>query len=199
MKNNKILEQIYEYYPKNICFNSKEYQNSPEYLRQIQKRKNSYNDLKYKQYLERKLENIFEGFAVCDWTDLETYNCYEYRILLHKNQEIDDDDLNLITCLGNERLDMFLFISVLEKYYYLTINKTKYNPQNKEWNFESAGENFEFFKDEIKKLKDFLQEENYAGLSEKTAKTLIKDVGTELKGTGSAMIFDCLFTDIITI
>ena len=54
MGDNKILNQIYKYYPKNVSFNSKEYQNSPEYRRQMQKRKIAYNDLKYKQYLEKK-------------------------------------------------------------------------------------------------------------------------------------------------
>ena len=199
MGRNKILNQIYKYYPKNVSFNSKEYQNSPEYQRQMQKRKTAYNDLKYKQYLEKKLEKIFKGFAVRDWTDLESYNCYEYRILLHKNQEICDDDTDLIICLGNERSDIFLFISILEKYYYLTINKTKYTPLNKKWNFENTDEDTEYFENEVKNLRNFLQDENYTELSGKTAKTIIDNIETELKEAGDTKVFDCLFTDLTAI
>lgn len=48
-------------------------------------------------------------------------------------------------------------------------------------------------------IKQFLISQKYVQLSEEVAKEIIDDVETELRSMGSATVFDCFFTDIITI
>ena len=189
MEELKILEKIYKYYPKNKNFDSEEYQSSDEYLKQQKKRKEALENIEYKHYLEEKLKIIFKNFIVSDWTDLTAYNCYEYRVLLHKNQSILDD----------ERLDLFIFVSILEKYYYVQFNKSKYEPESDKWKFEVLKKHHEGSKKELKKLNDFLSSEGYTELKDGIIRKKVKDVGTELKNIGKATIFSCLFTDIIEI
>ena len=195
----KILEKIYEYYPKNLEFNSLEYQNSREYLNQLEKRKKALENSKYKYCLEKNLKMIFKDFIVSDWTDLTTYNCYEYRILLHKGQPILDDDIELITILNNERLDLFIFISILEKYYYIQFNKTKYKPRDDEWTFEVLRECPSYFRKKSRELKNKIFLAGYTELNEKDVREKVDYVETELKNIGEATIFNCLFTDIIEV
>ena len=199
MEELKILEKIYKYYPKNKNFDSEEYQSSDEYLKQQKKRKEALENIEYKHYLEEKLKIIFKNFIVSDWTDLTAYNCYEYRVLLHKNQSILDDDIELMSILKNERLDLFIFVSILEKYYYVQFNKSKYEPESDKWKFEVLKKHHEGSKKELKKLNDFLSSEGYTELKDGIIRKKVKDVGTELKNIGKATIFSCLFTDIIAI
>ena len=199
MEELKILEKIYKYYPKNKGFDSEEFQSSDEYLKQQKKRKEALENIEYKHYLEEKLKIIFKNFIVSDWTDLTAYNCYEYRVLLHKNQSILDDDIELMSILKNERLDLFIFVSILEKYYYVQFNKSKYEPESDKWKFEVLKKHHEGSKKELKKLNDFLSSEGYTELKDGIIRKKVKDVGTELKNIGKATIFSCLFTDIIEI
>ena len=199
MEELKILEKIYKYYPKNKNFDSEEYQSSDEYLKQQKKRKEALENIEYKHCLEEKLKIIFKSFIVSDWTDLTAYNCYEYRVLLHKNQSILDDDIELMSILKNERLDLFIFVSILEKYYYVQFNKSKYEPESDKWKFEVLKKHHEGSKKELKKLNDFLSSEGYTELKDGIIRKKVKDVGTELKNIGKATIFSCLFTDIIEI
>ena len=205
----KVLGKVYLYYPKNASFSSIEYQSSKEYLNLLKKRKEAHKDIMYQKYLKNRLDNLFENYAVVDWTDLESYNDYEYRILLHKNQPILDDDINLLRALGNKRLDLFLFISALEKYYYFLINYTEFCPKTTEytrfheetgkWVFRTMSTIPAGLENKIEKLRHFLLSNNYVELSDEIAKQIIIDVSTELKPVGSATVFDCFFTDVISI
>ena len=195
----KILNQIYKYYPKNMFFNTEKYQNSNEYLRKKKKRKRAYGNLEYKYCIENKLRTIFKDHVVSDWTDLKNYNCYEYRILLHKNQPILDDDINLMTMLKNERLDLFIFISILEKYYYIQFNETKYEPKDNKWIFKILEKYPGNLKTELNKLKKTFSLEDYTELTEKIVKEKVDCIETEFGEIGETTIFSCIFTDIIGI
>ncbi len=199
MEISKILNQIYKYYPKNMFFNTEKYQNSNEYLRQLKKRKIAYGNLEYKYCIENKLRIIFKDYVVSDWTDLKNYNCYEYRILLHKNQPILDDDINLMTMLKNERLDLFIFISILEKYYYIQFNETKYEAKDNKWIFKILEKYPGNFETELNKLKKTFSLEDYTELTEKIVKEKVDCIETELGEMGETTIFSCIFTDIIGI
>lgn len=196
---NDILEKVYLYYPKNIAFDSFEYQNSKEYLNLLKKREDANCDKEHRKYLEDNLKNIFEGYEVADWTELEQYNAYEYRILTHKEQNILDDDVELMKALGYKRYDLFLFISVLERYYYINMNYVGLDLKSDEWTFEIYHKFPHNLKSEIENLRRFLATESYIEISEEIAKEKIFDIETELKSIGSANVFDCFFTDLITI
>ena len=199
MQISKILDEIYEYYPKNVSFDTEKYKNSNEYLNQLKKRKKAYRNLEYKYCIENNLRTVFKDYVVSDWTDLKNYNCYEYRILLYKNQLILDDNIELMSALNNERLDLFIFISVLEKYYYIQINKTEYKQKNNKWIFEVLKKYPENLKKEMLELKKGLFLEGYIELDDDIVRGEVPHIETELKNMGDARIFDCLFTDIIEI
>ena len=165
----------------------------------MKKREIAYRNLEYKYYIENNLKNIFKDYIVSDWTDLKNYNCYEYRILLHKNQSILDDDIELITALNNERLDLFIFISVLEKYYYIQFNKTEYKSRENKWIFKILKEYPEKLQKEMIELKRYFSLENYIELKDDIIREKVAYIETEVKNMGDVRIFDCLFTDIIEV
>jgi predicted O-linked N-acetylglucosamine transferase (SPINDLY family) len=197
MEISRILNQIYKYYPKNASFSTQKYQKSNEYLKQLEKRKKAYENLEYKNCIENNLKTVFKDYMISDWTDLKNYNCYEYRILLYKNQSILDDDIELITVLNNERLDLFIFISILEKYYYIQFNKTEYKPKEKKWIFNILMKYPENLQKEIIELKRCLSLEGYIELKDKIVREKVDNIETDVKNIGDVRIFDCLFTDII--
>ncbi|MBB5337623.1 hypothetical protein HNR32_002786 [Pectinatus brassicae] len=49
------------------------------------------------------------------------------------------------------------------------------------------------------KMQAVLFQNGYIEITSELANTIIEDVETELKGKGKARIFDCLFTDLISI
>jgi hypothetical protein len=93
------------------------------------------------------VNEIFSGYEVVDWTDLDLYNDYEYRVLLHRNQQILDDDTDLMLALGGRRLDLFLFISAFSNYYYFFINETEITNDG-DWLFRE----FTMYTKEMKQL-----------------------------------------------
>ena len=168
-------------------------------MEQLRKRKIAYENLEYKYCIEDNLRTIFKDYIVFDWTDLKNYNCYEYRILLHKNQPILDDDIKLITMLKNERLDLFIFISILEKYYYVQFNKTIYDLKTNKWIFKILDKYPENLKMELDNLKKFFSSEGYIELTESIIKEKVNSVETELDETGESTVFSCIFTDVMKI
>lgn len=74
-------------------------------------------DKRFKDRLENNLKEIFSRYEVVDWTDLREDTCYAYKILLHANRPILDDDRELMDALGNTRYDLRFYVSILERYY----------------------------------------------------------------------------------
>lgn len=97
------------YYPKNKEFSTKEYKFSPEYLRAKEKRKFAKKDVNRQEYFLDNLKRIFIRYEVLEWIDFDYCNCYEYKILLHRDQPILDDDVELIHALGGKK-SRFTFI-----------------------------------------------------------------------------------------
>lgn len=97
-----IMSKIYENY-------SKEEENIQEEIRQ--------EYFKYKKNLDiaaisKGIIDLCKQYKVVDWIDEESC-CYEFKILLHENQEILDDDIELIETLGGERNDLRIFLVYL--------------------------------------------------------------------------------------
>lgn len=192
----EVISNVYLYYPIDLSFFSPEYQSSKQYLKQLKKRKKACKDIHYKKYLYTNLVYIFKGYEVVDFSLLEEYNCYEYRILLHKNQPILDNDICLMKVLEDRRVDLFLYISVLEKYYYLFINRTEFDPQTGEWYFENIHDLPQDIELEIKGLKIFLNLMEYNELTTEIVQTRINNIETELKPSNETRVFDCYFSDL---
>jgi len=195
----EILDKIYKYYPKDCAFESLKYQKSEEYIRLLKKREDACNSKDYQDFLMEQLDNIFSGYKVVNWSDLNSSNCHEFRILLHQDQSILDDDEILMRVIGNERFDLMVFISIIEKYYYIHSNCTRYVPETNEWSFCTMDKLLPEIEDKVDKLKHFLKNEKYAELSELLIKTIVPDIETELEEVGDVNVFDCIFTDLIKV
>ncbi|MEL7633485.1 MULTISPECIES: hypothetical protein [Sporomusa] len=192
---NNIFKTVYQYFPRNIAYDDPQYRLSPQYARLVEKRKLCQKN----ELLNGQLIKLFDGYEVIIWTDLENYNDYEYRILLHRNQPILDDDIELIQALGGERLDLLLFVSILNNYFYFLVQETKVDIVTKEWSFKNVSDYMKEIELLISKLRSFLDKQGYIEVTNEMANIIIDDVETELKSKGKARVFDCLFTDLISI
>lgn len=184
------------YYPKNMKFSSKAYKSSIEYIRANEKRNNAKNDIRKINYFFDNLKKIFKQYEVLNWINFDYCNCYEYIILLHKNQPILDDDTDLMEKLGGKRLDLHLYISVLEKYYYFSIEETELEFETNEWKFNTIPNYPISIEKEVDKLNDFFAYENYYNLKFELVNEKVDNIETELKYKGETTVFDCIFTDL---
>lgn len=148
--------------------------------------------------IKKEIERLCAEYVVVDWTD-EDSCCCEFHILLHENQKILDDDIELITLLGGKREDLRLFLSVLDRSYYMFIERTEYNAVDDKWNFYTLNKFSKRQEKLIKKINDYLETKNWIQVMDKDAKSRILDIETELKYAGQATVFSCLFTEKVEI
>ena len=144
---------IHQYYPTGIPFNDPLYQSSDEYKNLKKKQKQMVENADYLAFIEKSLKKIFSQYAVINWTYMEEYPDIEYHILLHKNQDILDDDIRLLERLNGERRDLFLYISIIGKYYFFTINKTEKKNEKHIFSFDELHSYEE--QERIAELEDF--------------------------------------------
>ncbi len=189
-----IFKEIYKYYPMN-SYDSESSILKKNNLR-LNKIKNK-KDSKQKEIL-RDIQNIVSGYEVIDWTDDESC-CYEYKILLHKDKTILDDDKTLIKSLNGKRYDLRIFISILEPCYYEFIEVTQYLDAEDKWMFRRIKDYDVNLMGIVEKIDNYLFEKGYIRLSDNIAKTVVPGIETELKMLNCASVFDCLFTDLVTI
>ena len=190
-----ITEVICRYFPNNLHYSSVGYKQSQEYLRLLAiKNRHIKNNTVMK--IKNELDRSFKEYEVINWTDLKMYNCFEFRILLHKDQKILDDDIELIKALSNTRKDLHLFISGLDNYYFYFINKTQWHEKDDAWTFQKqytvTGEN----KTLIAVLESLMKKLGYIKLSYTEAKTVINNIDLECIDEGHVTVFNCLFSDI---
>lgn len=180
-----ILNDIYRYYSPNNNF-------------KINKRKNLQKKIKNKDKIFEKtilsdISNIFNNYVVIDWTEKNSC-CYEYKILLHENQPILDDDIELIKFLNGIRYDLWIFVSILAKYYYITAEETKYFEEDK-WIFNNISIEDDKIKKLLTKIDSYFFNKGYLKLSDEEIKIPVPFIETELKDYDNVTVFDCLFTD----
>jgi hypothetical protein len=194
-----VFQIINMYFPKRISYDILAYRNSPEFLNRIKKIEEAKLNTQYSTYLYLSVKTIFSKFKVVNWTEVETFNCYEYRILLHENQSILDDDTDLMKVLKGRKMDLFLFISVLGRYYYFFTNETLFNEANSQWKFKKVFNYPKSIKKEIEGLETFFCEEGYYKIDNSIAHEIATDIETEVIEQGKVKVFNCLFTDLISI
>lgn len=202
-----IVNTIYKFYPKNIPFNDKRYKKSREYKNLLIYKNNALLDIKFRQHLKEKLENIFIDYVVSDFIDLKNDTSYCYHILMHKNQSILDDDINLIKSLDGIKYELIFVLSYLNNYFYYYILETRFNFYLKKWSFRDKFndrdsiqiENQFFQLDEMRKFNNFLSENKYYFIPDNFVNLIIEDIETELCDFGETKIYNALFSDLISI
>lgn len=189
-----ILKDIYNYYPVVSC--------EPEkcIIEKNNLRNKKIRDKYNSNHMEvfRCIENLFQNNAVIDWTDSESC-CFEYKILLHKNTKILDDDKMLMKSLNGKRYDMRIFISILGPYYYEFVEETQYLESKNKWVFSTVKEYDKNMVRASEIINKYLSEKEYIKLSDYEIKIIVPGIETELKSINCASVFDCLFTDLVTI
>ncbi|MBO8173203.1 MAG: hypothetical protein H0Z33_15100 [Bacillaceae bacterium] len=194
----KLLKIIEQYYPKNISYEDPMYKLTSQYLNLFSKKKEYMNNKLLKYRFNKPLINLFKGYEVINRTDFESSNCYEYRILLHKNQKILDDDIELMNHLNGKRVDLFIFISILEKYYYYFTNETLYDFNIKKWSFKNVKLPNRILP-LVSEFNNFMSHKGYEKLDDTMVRRIVDEIETEHIEKGKVNIFNCLFTDLISL
>lgn len=195
----KILKIIEKYYPKECAFSSQEYLDSKEY----KKFKKIINDedcfrQKEKEYYEM-ICSIFSQYYVKRWDNM-TYPCFQFSVLLHKNQSILDDDIELMDELGGRRYNLEIFISRISNYFYVYTSEDIYcKNQIENWMFQSHSATFLLEKKYINRLKKEMKRIGINKLNRTMAHIKIPFIETELLPSRNheVEIFNCLFSDMI--
>lgn len=195
----KILKIIGKYYPKECEFISQEYQESKEH----KKFKRIINDAvffrqKEKEYYEM-ICSIFFQYDVKRWDNM-TYPCFQFSVLLHKNQSILDDDIELMEELGGRRYNLEIFISRISNYFYVYTSEHIYHKEQIEnWMFKSHSATFLLDKKYIKKLRKEMKKVGMNKLNRTMAHIKIPFIETELLPSRNhpVEIFNCLFSDMV--
>lgn len=195
---NEALSIVYKYYPQKVSYNEPEYINSIQFNEQLKVKKRHVASNIGENY-EKGLQQLFKNYSVANWTDLGSANCYEYRILVHEKQQILDDDIELMRALNGTRLDLHLFISILENYLFLFACKTTFDFEEQEWYFENANQYNSEILNICNKVTAYFNMIKFKEVTAKIAKKIVPDVETQYAEMGKTSIFNCLFTDLETI
>lgn len=184
------------YFPKNIAFGSEGYIQSNEqknFKKVCERVKNSDEST----LMYNVLKTICKGYEVIFWTNFDLYDDIEFKILLHKGQEILDNDIQLLERLAYQRRDLEIFISLIGKYYYLLPIETKYKDEKYDFNYEFkiTGE----MENLIRTVRNYFLENNYKEIDDQTANSIVQDIETELQPRGKATVFNLLFNDTTSI
>ncbi len=190
MRKENFLEKIYKYYPLI-------YEESGSNKVKMRKSKTD-QKIMYKDALITRIIAIAKGYEVVDWTDDEAC-CYEFKILLHKDTPLLDDDKMLIKSLNGKRNDLRIFISVLEPYYYMFIEKTLYFELEDKWEFTTEENNISEYEKLKEEIVSYLCKNGYIGLSPSDVLLPVPKVETTYKEVDNVTVFDCLFTDLVDI
>ncbi len=76
------------------------------------------------KFFYKEIKSVFEEYYVKDHKYTHLYPSLHYSVLLKKNQDIMDDDIELIKILGGKRYDLEIFISLIFPCCYFYTNET---------------------------------------------------------------------------
>lgn len=198
-----IIDIIENYFPKNLEYSSDEYQNSKQFLLYKELREKNKRDKEYIKAIEYKLREIFKDYAFTNYVDWNDFKCIEFKINMHKNVPLLDDDIELIKFLGGKQRELYIFISILAKYYYFSFGETYYDeskvlPEDflSGWEFcDDLNPNSKEEEDLLLKLDFLMKSMGYKIMSNELANFHLDDIETEFNEFGKVNIFDCIFTD----
>ena len=192
----ELMDLIHSYYPQNCKYMSNAYKKSNEYL----KLKEKINDLGLRSRLDKKiLANIKLAFPknyIKKWTRKD-YPSIHYSVLLHKNQPILDDDEELLVALNGRRLDLEVYVSLLDDYLYTFVVETIKLPNEKDLKFSIINEDSMPNTEELSSLVNNLLSLGFIKLNSEIAHELVPNIETESLYQGEVRIFHCIFTDLV--
>ena len=191
----EIMESIYTYYPKNCSFEDKKYKATEEHMRY----ETILKDTKWREKISNKIykiiQSIFISNYITKWTNNE-YPSIHYSVLLHKNQSILDDDEELLAILNGKRLDLELYVSLLDSYYYLYVIETLKASNKNEWKFNYYNADEFVGEEEMNLLTEKLLIEGFSKIDRNIVHKIVPYIETELHYAGEVKIFHCLFSDV---
>ncbi len=191
-----IIEKINMYYPKKCSYKDKVYKNSKEYIRY----KTVVNDMKLRDKVNKKIyetmQFVFPSNYIKQWTHTEEYPSVHFSVLLHKNQSILDDDEELLAVLNGRRLDLEVYVSLLDNYYYIYALETLKHVDRNEWKFNCYDAGEFVGEEEMKLLTSKLSFAGFSRIDKNIAHKIVPDIETELHYEGEVKVFHCLFSDI---
>ena len=195
----KILDVIDKYYPKECAFTERTYQNSIEFKNY----KKVIDNLILREEKDEKyydlISSVFSEYYVKRWTNA-TYPSFQYSILLHKNQPILDDDIELMRKLNGKRLNLEIFISRISNYYYMYTSKDMFcNNNDKKWKFYSYDETYVLEKKYIDYFDKEMKKMGMIKLNREMVHIKVPFIETELLPIPNhdVEIFNCLFSDMV--
>jgi hypothetical protein len=180
---NELKETVYKFFPKNIVKEEELYQESKEYKRFVDLKENFIKNESSQKEILSLIESTFCDYHVSDYTDLNLYNCLEYNVLLNGQEPMLNDDI-----------DLGVFVSLLDKYYYYYVLKTTYDEDVREWTFETTDVEM----DTICKFEKLMNTKGFVRVEREVARTAIPDIETECLRMGEVNVFHALFTDSVS-
>ncbi|RWS42055.1 hypothetical protein EKA14_16540 [Bacillus mycoides] len=190
---NELKETIYKFFPKNIV-KEELYEESKEYKRFVDLKEGFVKNESSQKEIFSLIESTFCDYHVSDYTDLNLYNCLEYNVLLNGKEPMLNDDIDWIRKSRGERLDLGVFVSLLDKYYYYYVLKTTYDEELREWTFEIIDVEM----DNICKFEKLMNTKGFVRVEREVARTAIPDIETECLRMGEVNVFHALFTDSVS-
>ncbi|HHK5566026.1 MULTISPECIES: hypothetical protein [Bacillus] len=191
---NELKEIVYKFFPKNIMKEEELYEESKEHKRFVELKESFIENESSQKEVLSLIESIFCDYHVSDCTDLNLYNCLEYNVLLNGREPMLNDDIDWIRKSRGERLDLGIFVSLLEKYYYYYVLKTTYDEEVREWTFEIIDVEM----DTICEFEKRMNTKGFIRVEREVARTAIPDIETECLRMGEVNVFHALFTDSVS-
>ncbi|EPC8410240.1 hypothetical protein ACQCWD_00205 [Bacillus thuringiensis] len=191
---NELKEIVYKFFPKNIMKEEELYEESKEHKRFVELKESFIENESSQKEVLSLIESIFCDYHVSDCTDLNLYNCLEYNVLLNGREPMLNDDIDWIRKSRGERLDLRIFVSLLEKYYYYYVLKTTYDEEVREWTFEIIDVEM----DTICEFEKRMNTKGFIRVEREVARTAIPDIETECLRMGEVNVFHALFTDSVS-
>ncbi|MEC5308178.1 hypothetical protein [Bacillus thuringiensis] len=191
---NELKEIVYKFFPENIMKEEELYEESKEHKRFVELKESFIENESSQKEVLSLIESIFCDYHVSDCTDLNLYNCLEYNVLLKGREPMLNDDIDWIRKSRGERLDLGVFVSLLEKYYYYYVLKTTYDEEVREWTFEIIDVEM----DTICEFEKRMNTKGFIRVEREVARTAIPDIETECLRMGEVNVFHALFTDSVS-
>ena len=199
---NELLSLIYNYYPRQCSFGSHKYETSDEYTRYLNIVNNATKRKKLDEKFYPNIVKCADGYCVMLREHSDYSNCpsIEYTILLHKNQPVLDDDVELLLSLCGKRLDLELYFSMLDDYFYYCIVETVGGKDILTWSFSVLTN--EQLPHEERELIDALCLNMFSFgfklLPRNLAYVVVPEIETELINSDKVTIFNCLYDGVPT-
>ena len=144
------------------------------------------------------IKKAAQGYHVKDFTD-EEFPGLAFKVLLHENQDILDDDRELIKALGGTKYELEVYVSMISPFFCMYVNRTDYQKENdvEIWSF-SVTHDFPNIA-VVERVKDYLLSQNKKEISLLNALVLVDERDVPYTKEEKATIFDCLFDNMVTI